>query len=206
MGFRVAEPGRYTWRIGAGSARPAAGPLRIAGSTAPFAIQDVVTTPQSVTPNGDGQGDSTVVSYRLTASANVTVEVVDAAGISVATIVDRVWTRAGAHAATIDASPLPDGAYDVVVSARSPAGLELETIVPLLVSRTLGLVALTPSLFSPNGDGRNDRLAVSFSLTERRTSPSGSSATAAGSRARTRPATSPARTRSSGTAPASPVL
>ena len=38
-----AEPGRYTWRISAGSARPAAGPLRIAGSTAPFAIQDVVS-------------------------------------------------------------------------------------------------------------------------------------------------------------------
>jgi flagellar hook assembly protein FlgD len=161
----VADPGRYTWRISASSARPASGPLRIAGSTAPFAVQDVVTTPQSVTPNGDGQGDSTVVSYRLTASANVTVEVVDAAGISVATIVDRVWTRAGSHAATIDASSLPDGVYSVVVSARSPAGLELETIAPLLVSRTLGLVALTPSLFSPNGDGRNDLIAVSFSLT-----------------------------------------
>ncbi len=160
-----AEPGRYAWRISAGSARPAGGPLRIAGGTAPFAIQDVVTTPQSVTPNGDGQGDSTVVSYRLTASANVTVEVVDAAGISVATVVDRVWTSAGAHTATIDASPFPDGAYDVVVSARSPTGLELETVVPLLVSRTLGLVAVTPSLFSPNGDDRNDRLAVSFSLT-----------------------------------------
>ena len=105
------------------------------------------------------------MSYRLTASANVTVEVVDAAGISVATIVDRVWTRAGSHTVTVDASPFLDGAYSVVVSARSPAGLELETVVPLLVSRTLGLVAVTPSLFSPNGDGRNDRLAVSFSLT-----------------------------------------
>ena len=33
------------------------------------------------------------------------------------------------------------------------------------VSRTLGLVSVTPSLFSPNADGRNDRLAVGFSLT-----------------------------------------
>jgi hypothetical protein len=90
---------------------------------------------------------------------------VDAGGVTVATVVDRMWTRAGTHSVTVDATSLPDGAYNVLVRARTPAGLEVETVVPLRVSRTLGLVAVTPSLFSPNEDGRNDRLAVSFSLT-----------------------------------------
>ena len=161
----LAQPGRYTWTISAGSARPATGPLRIAGSTLPLAIEDVAATPESVTPNGDGQADTAAVSYRLTVSASVTVEVLDAGGVTVATVVDRMWTRAGTHAVTIDASSLPDGAYHVLVRARTPEGLEAETLVPLLVSRTLGLVAVTPSIFSPNEDGRNDRLAVSFSLT-----------------------------------------
>ena len=49
--------------------------------------------------------------------------------------------------------------------ARTPAGQEVEKTTPLRVSRTWGLVSVTPSLFSPNEDGRNDRLTVSFSLT-----------------------------------------
>jgi hypothetical protein len=36
--------------------------------------------------------------------------------------------------------------------------------VPLTVSRTLGLVVAEPALFSPNADGRNDVLGVSFTL------------------------------------------
>ena len=117
-----------------------------------------------MTPNGDGQGDTTEVAYKLTVAANVTVTVVDPGGATIATPVDRVWTRAGAHTVTVDGASLPDGIYSVVVTARSAAGVEVQKSVPLTVSRTLGLVALEPALFSPNGDGRNDTLGVSFSL------------------------------------------
>jgi hypothetical protein len=37
--------------------------------------------------------------------------------------------------------------------------------ISLSVNRTLGTVVLTPGAFSPNGDGRLDRLAVTFGLT-----------------------------------------
>jgi hypothetical protein len=40
----------------------------------------------------------------------------------------------------------------------------VENVVPLSVSRLLGLVSAGPSLVSPNGDGRRDRLTVSFGL------------------------------------------
>ena len=155
--------GNYRWSISAGSARPASGPLRVGGSSGVLAVE-ASAAPAALTPNGDGQADTTVVTYRLTVAANVTVAIEDPGGVTVATPVDRVWTTAGAHSATIDGTALADGVYTVVVTARTAAGVEVERVVPLTVSRTLGLVAVEPPLFSPNADGRNDRLGVSFAL------------------------------------------
>jgi hypothetical protein len=161
----AAVPGTYRWAIRAGTARAATGTIRAGSSAAPLAIQAAAVEPQVVTPNGDGQADSGVLAYALSAPANVTVSIADAAGTTVATVVDRVWTRAGRHVLTIDATALPDGSYTAIVVARSPAGAEVQRHVPFTVSRTLGLVSVSPSLFSPNGDGRLDTLAVTFVLT-----------------------------------------
>ena len=51
--------------------------------------------PEAISPNGDGQADTTTLTYRISASANVTIEVTDAIGGVVSTVVDRVWTRRG---------------------------------------------------------------------------------------------------------------
>ncbi len=155
--------GRYTWAVRAGAARPATGAIRI-GATGTPALEDVSAEPETISPNGDGQADVSVVTYRLTVPMNTTVEVVDATGAAVATLVDRVWTPAGTHTVEVDGEALADGAYGVVVTARTAAGRELRKEVPLTVSRTLGLVAVTPTTFSPNGDGRRDVLRVSFTL------------------------------------------
>jgi hypothetical protein len=156
--------GSYRWTISSGGARPATRPLRLGGRSAALTVE-ATAAPPALTPNGDGQADATVVSYRLTVAANITVELADPGGVTVATLVDRVWTRPGEHAVTIDGTALPDGIYTVVVTARAPVGAEVQTAVPLTVSRALGLVTATPELFSPNGDGRNDTLEVAFSLT-----------------------------------------
>jgi flagellar hook assembly protein FlgD len=160
-----APRGSYRWSISAGSARPATGgPLRVGGTAAPLTVA-ATATPASLTPNGDGQGDAAVVGYRLSAAANVTVSILDPGGVAIATPVDRVWTRAGEHTVTIDGAALPDGVYTVVVTARTPAGAEVQASAPLTVSRTLGLVTASSELFSPNGDGRNDTLELGFTLT-----------------------------------------
>jgi hypothetical protein len=159
----AAPRGSYRWSISAGSARPATGPLRLSGTSAGLSVE-ALAEPATLTPNGDGQADATVVSFRLSAAANVTVAVVDPGGVTVATAIDRVWTRAGEHTVTIDGTTLPDGIYTVVVTARTPAGAEVQKTIPLMVSRALGLVTVEPALFSPNEDGRNDRLTVSFGL------------------------------------------
>ena len=157
--------GSYTWTVTAGSARPATGILRAGGGAGSLAIETAFVANVAVSPNGDGQGDTTELTYRISAAANVTVEVTDETGGAVATVVDRVWTQAGQHTVTIDGSPLPDGHYNVVVTARTAAGVSAQKLVPLTVNRTLGLVTVAPTSFSPNGDGRKDLLTLTFSLT-----------------------------------------
>jgi hypothetical protein len=66
---------------------------------------------------------------------------------------------------TVDGTALADGVYAVTVRARTPSSSEVVQTMPLVVSRTLGLVSATPATFSPNGDGRNDQLQVAFALT-----------------------------------------
>jgi hypothetical protein len=156
--------GSYRWTVNAGSARPATGILRAGGGTATLAIESASTAPETITPNGDGQADTATLTYRISAAANVTVEVTDAVGGLVATVVDRVWTQAGEHTVTIDGATLADGEYNVVITARTQAGASVQQLVPLRVSRMLGLVAVAPAAFSPNADGRKDSLALSFTL------------------------------------------
>ncbi len=159
-----APGGTYSWAIRAGTARPATGTLTLGSGSVPLAIEEASAEPEAISPNGDGQADASLVTFRLTATANVTVEVVDEIGGVVATVVDRVWMRAGRHSVLVDGAALVDGRYRVVVTARTAAGAEVLAVVPLTVSRTLGEVGASPDHFSPNGDGRRDRLQVRFSL------------------------------------------
>jgi hypothetical protein len=154
----------YTWTIAAGPARPASGSLRAGGASLPLAIASLVAEPEAISPNGDGQADATVLTYRITSPANVTVELTDEIGGVVATLVDRVWTRAGQHTVTFDGAAFADGAYNVVVTARTVAGVSVQKVIPVSVNRTLGLVTVAPAVFSPNGDGRKDRVTMTFSL------------------------------------------
>ena len=160
-----APAGSYTWAISAGAARPASGILRAGGGSAPLEIGALAAEPEAISPNGDGQADATTLTYTLSAPANVTIEVTDAIGGVVATVVDRVWTGAGQHTLDLDGAALPDGTYNVVVTAVTPAGVSVQKLIPLSVNRTLGPVSVAPLAFSPNGDGRKDRLTLTFALT-----------------------------------------
>ena len=123
--------GAYTWTIAAGTARPATGVLRAGGGTAPLTIDTAVAEPEAISPNEDGQADTATLTYRISAAANVTVEIRDVIGGLIATVVDRVWMQAGQHTATIDGLALSDGDYNVVVTARSAAGVSVQKVVPL---------------------------------------------------------------------------
>jgi hypothetical protein len=157
--------GSFTWTMSAADARAATGVLRAGGAAPALAIEAASADPEAISPNGDEQAETSLLTYRINAPANVTVEVVDSIGGVIATAVDRVWTGAGQHTVVIDGATIPDGVYSIVITARTATGVVVQTVVSLTVNRTLGFVAVTPTSFSPNGDGRRDRLVVSFSLT-----------------------------------------
>jgi hypothetical protein len=157
----------YRWEISAASARPATGSLKAGtgGSTAPLAIEALAATPASVSPNGDGQADTTTVGFTLTAPASVSVDVFDAPQNDVLPVLSEQRFLTGKQSVVVDPAPLPDGSYTIAVRAQGDDGSDVESVIPVTVSRLLGLVAASPPLVSPNGDGRNDTLTVTYGLT-----------------------------------------
>ncbi len=160
----AAPAGTYSWSISAGAALPAAGSVEAGAASTALAVSELTVEPEGLTPNGDGQGDSARVTYRLSKAASVTVTVADAFGAPVTSVQERAWRRAGVRSVELAGDGLPDGAYTVAVHAQTPAGEATEATAALTVSRTLGLVSVSPPAFSPNADGRNDGLLVAFSL------------------------------------------
>ena len=162
----TAASGTYTWTISAPGVRPASGTLRAGGAptTSEPAIESATLTPDAISPNGDGQADTALLSYRLTAAATVTVQVSDSSGTVLATPLLDVPATAGDHTTVVTGDSLADGSYFVSLMARFGNGTTAQATFPLTVSRVLGLVSVAPALFSPNGDGRNDTLSVGFVL------------------------------------------
>jgi hypothetical protein len=161
----AAPPGVYRWQIEVSGATPATGSLgaTVAGEPT-LAITGTAADPETISPNGDGVADTTTVNYTTTAEALVTVSVLDPGGSSVAVLQNATTEPAGAHRVPFDGAGLPDGPYGIRIDAADSAGKLVSATVAVLVSRTLGAVAVSPVVFSPNGDGRGDTLTVRFDL------------------------------------------
>jgi N-acetylmuramoyl-L-alanine amidase len=160
----TALPGSYRWQIGGSGLRAAAGTLRGAGGSAVLALSGLAADPETISPNKDGQADATTLTYTLSTAATVSISVLDVAGAPIVEVLAPVRQSAGEHTAAFAATDLPDGAYALRVAAVGDDGAEVSGQVQVTVTRTLGSVALAPAAFSPNRDGRADRLTVSFRL------------------------------------------
>jgi N-acetylmuramoyl-L-alanine amidase-like protein len=157
----AAAPGRYSWAISASGARPATG---VVGRRAvALTLTRVAADPAAVTPNGDGHDDTTTISYTLGAPATVTAALTDPAGATLATLFSEA-KPAGTHSFTFGAENLADGLYQVVLTAVGANGRAVTARTTVLVNRTLSGFKAAPAVFSPNGDGRRDTLAFTFSL------------------------------------------
>ena len=144
---------------------PAVGPLG-SGEVALSRSSGLAADPETVSPNDDEVADETTITYTLTSAANVTVKVRDDARVP-------RWRRsptgrgsgpASTHFASIRPS-LPDGIFQIELSANAAGGRQATATTQLAVSRTLGGVSAARLAFSPNADGRADRIAFRFQLT-----------------------------------------
>ena len=158
-----AEVATYRWAIFASAdMRGVTGTLR-ARKGAVLTLTGVRASPLAFTPNGDGRDDTTKISYQLGAPARVVAKLYDPAGHQLATLLDAD-KRAGKHTFTFSAANVPDGAYDIVITATSATGRQAQSGVSVLVSRTLAAYTPERTAFSPNGDGELDTLSLRFSL------------------------------------------
>ena len=157
-------PAGTRWEIASPGATPASGVLSGTAAAA-LALTGPRAEPATITPNGDGQADTTTVSYMLSTNANVAVSVLDAGGATVAELEPKQWRRAGARSVVLDGANLADGTYVVHIAANATGGRSAAIDVPVTVTRTLGRVSLARAAMTPNGDGRNDVLSLTVSLT-----------------------------------------
>jgi hypothetical protein len=154
--------GSYSYAIRAGSdVTPAEGV--IGGGELALAVAGLAADPETVSPNADSIADLTTVTFTLSTDANVELVVRDVLG-NVVTAVPKRWRRAGEHAIRLDPAPLSDGVYRVELTANATGGRTATASTQLAVTRTLGGVATTRVAFSPNADGRADRIGFRFTL------------------------------------------
>jgi hypothetical protein len=107
----AAPPDRYAWTIASASARSATGSL---GAGSAFAVQKVAASPTAVAP-----GESTTVSYSLTAAANVTVQLVLPTGAVFSTLLTAQKPPGTQTLAFTPPPGLPNGSYAIAVNATS---------------------------------------------------------------------------------------
>ena len=157
----AAAPGAYTYTLDAAGARAATGSLGQRNAT--LTLTQVKAQPASVTPNGDGRDDSTVISYRLGAPATVTATLADASGRALSTLFSEPRS-AGPQSFVFTGEGIADGSYRIVLAAVGATGRQVTARVSVLVSRTLSAFAASRKVFSPNADGRADRIDFGFAL------------------------------------------
>lgn len=114
------------------------------------------------------------ITFRLRKPAQVTLDILDTRNRSVRTIVrndDRPVGRAFYRWDGRDDAGriLPEGTYRPRVRLAQhgrtivlPNPIRLDVTAP-----AIGLVSVRPGVFSPNGDGRNDRISARYEMTER---------------------------------------
>ncbi|MDQ2968981.1 MAG: peptidoglycan recognition protein [Actinomycetota bacterium] len=158
----TAPQGSYAWTIAAGdTVRPASG--TIGAKPVALAITSATALPRTITPNGDGQTDSTQISYTLTAPATVTATLRGPDGRDLSVLFSQARLP-GKQSFRFAAAGVADGRYEIVLNATDGRAT-VTSSVSVLVDRTVRRFAAAPLAVSPNGDGVGDELTFGFELT-----------------------------------------
>jgi len=159
----AATSASYAWTISAGTTVRAAAGV-IGGTALPVAITGLAADPETISPNYDGQADESTITYTLTRPATVAIQALDLIGEPVTVLQRPRRLGAGEHSFRLTASELQDASYQLRITAVGDDGKEAVGLVNVAVTRTLGGLEVEPAVFSPNRDGRLDRVTFSFEL------------------------------------------
>jgi hypothetical protein len=158
----TAPTGSYSWTIAAGdTVRAATGTIGARPVT--LAIKSATALPRTITPDGDGQTDSSLISYTLSAPATVTATLRGPAGNDLSVLFSQ-QKGPGKQSFRFAATGIADGAYEIALVADDGRST-VTSILPMLVDRTVHRFATVPAAVSPNGDGVADVLSLAFELT-----------------------------------------
>jgi hypothetical protein len=151
----------------------------LGGTAAAFAVTErlkLVPTPiiapdvtKAFSPTCGCDTRSAAVRFRLRDGDRVTVTIVNAANRPVATLVEDLERPAGPVSFEWDGRGAPEGTYRARVhlararrTIRIPNPIQLDTTPPVLAVRSV-----VPDVFSPDGDGRADKVKARYSVSER---------------------------------------
>ncbi len=149
--------------------------LTLVGCGSSSLLTSVSLSPETITPEANAKNKATTIQYSLSRPASVSIYLVDASGgrHDLRTNVPR---SAGEYqilfGGIVDQRVLTDGTYQVIVEAKegnghvekTPATLQItgaDTAMPELKNFTV-----FPDQFTPNQDGLNDRVLISYYLTK----------------------------------------
>ncbi|MFA6169414.1 MAG: FlgD immunoglobulin-like domain containing protein [Candidatus Margulisiibacteriota bacterium] len=156
-----------------------------AAATVPFSflppklqITDHLADPAIFTPNGDGHTDTTRIAYKLSggrAPYIVNVNIANSSGTSVKRLADNDEQSAGSNSFYWDGKStvlssvetyVSDGDYQYQVSAVDADGVKQEVAGKLEVAggKITSNFNLSAQSFSPNGDGVNETLGITYSI------------------------------------------
>jgi hypothetical protein len=148
-------------------------------------LYDVSVTPTTISPNADGQVDVARIEYRLARNANLSIYLLDDAGVKHYFRKERLRSRSvGGRSYRVDFGGvipiemkgfrqdrvLPDGEYALVLEAIDERGRSETVDFPFSI---IGADTQRPELqgfnldrhvFTPNRDGVDDRVVMSYNL------------------------------------------
>jgi len=152
---------RYAWTIAAGDTVRAATGF-VGARPVPLAVKSAQALPGTISPDGDGIADRATISYTLSTNATVTAVLRAPDGTPLATLF--TGSRGpGKHTFQFTAEGVPDGRYQIEITATDGKTTVSATIA-VTVDRTVATFAATPTVFSPNGDGRSDQITFTVKL------------------------------------------
>lgn len=149
-------------------------------------LYDVSVVPAVISPNADGQADVTRIEYKLARNAKLSIYVQDEAGNRHFFRYERDRSRSLSRPYRVDFGGvipievegfrqdrvLPDGSYTLILEAVDDRGRSAVEQIPFVIqdadttAPALEGFGLNRSIFTPNRDGVDDRVIISYYLTK----------------------------------------